>query len=402
MKKILFTILISVCCQCLFSQATCPTKYNPVTVKTCFSDYVNFVKKITLQSTLVQKGSSTDSGTLTTAGLATSLTHGNGFLLVNNTKGVIGVNTSTGYRVAATATGIQLQQGSTDSVTQTFTGSGSTDTTKFVATTSQYYFSPALDANSVTGFWKLTGNASTNSSTNFVGTTDGQDLKFAANSYRTMTLGVDSSFTASDDISLATPNYLIYGGDLARIGVTGKGLATQGNKVFFTAVDTMGIGSDMGIVNIDADLVPSTNKTYDFGRSAAEWRLGWFQAVNIDSGLTINNGTQGNGKILVSNVNGVARWDSSAISTSAGDAATLNVTAGRFRKDTSGSTFTLTNSYITANSHIFLQVVTSGLTTGNEVVVSAGSGSATITFQTSLIGASAPSANADIEFFVIN
>lgn len=92
---------------------------------------------------------------------------------------------------------------------------------------------------------------------------------------------------------------------------------------------------------------------------------------------------------------------SPGINTTAGDSATINKTAGRFRKDTTGTTFTLTNSYITANSIILLTLVTAGLTTGNQLSVVAGAGSATITFETAGVAA-APSANADVNFLIIN
>lgn len=92
---------------------------------------------------------------------------------------------------------------------------------------------------------------------------------------------------------------------------------------------------------------------------------------------------------------------STSINTTAGDSATMNVASGRFRKDTTGSTFTLTNSLITANSIILLTLVTAGLTTGNQLSVVAGAGSATITFETAGVAA-APSANADVNFFIIN
>lgn len=89
------------------------------------------------------------------------------------------------------------------------------------------------------------------------------------------------------------------------------------------------------------------------------------------------------------------------IDTTAGDSATINAIAGRFRKDTTGTTFTLTNSYITANSIVLLTLVTAGITTGNQLSVQAGAGSATITFETAGVGA-APSANCDVNFMVIN
>lgn len=90
-----------------------------------------------------------------------------------------------------------------------------------------------------------------------------------------------------------------------------------------------------------------------------------------------------------------------SINTTAGDSATINTTVGRFRKDTSGTTFTLTNSFITANSIIHLTYASDPGITGFDAIVVAGAGSAVITFFTSGVAA-APTANTDINFIVIN
>ena len=91
-----------------------------------------------------------------------------------------------------------------------------------------------------------------------------------------------------------------------------------------------------------------------------------------------------------------------SINTTAGDSATINAMAGRFRKDTTGSTFTLTNSFITANSIILCSIVTDLTSTGNAVTVVAGSGSAVFTFWTVGTGAAAPSTDTDVNFLVVN
>lgn len=93
----------------------------------------------------------------------------------------------------------------------------------------------------------------------------------------------------------------------------------------------------------------------------------------------------------------------SGISTSAGDAATIEAQTGRFRKDATGSAFTLTNANITANSIIILTPVTVGLTGGKYLTVQAGTGSAVITFEDTATGiATPPSANMDVNFVIIN
>ena len=103
---------------------------------------------------------------------------------------------------------------------------------------------------------------------------------------------------------------------------------------------------------------------------------------------------------------GASRFDgdiqfSKGIDTTAGDSATVNAIAGRFRKDTSGTTFTLTNSFITANSIIQLTYASDTGITGFDAYVVAGAGSAVINFTTSGVAA-APTSNADMNFLVIN
>lgn len=91
----------------------------------------------------------------------------------------------------------------------------------------------------------------------------------------------------------------------------------------------------------------------------------------------------------------------SSINTTAGDSATINSRVGRFRKDTTGTTFTLTNSFITANSIIQLTLASDPGITGFDFFVVAGAGSAVITFTTSGVAA-APTNNLDVNFLVIN
>lgn len=91
------------------------------------------------------------------------------------------------------------------------------------------------------------------------------------------------------------------------------------------------------------------------------------------------------------------QFTSKTINTTAGDAATIDSPAGRFRKDATGATFTLTDSYVTANSIILLTAANAAVdATAVTWTVSAGSGTATITF------VAAPTANFDMNFLIIN
>lgn len=92
-----------------------------------------------------------------------------------------------------------------------------------------------------------------------------------------------------------------------------------------------------------------------------------------------------------------------AINTSAGDSATINALSGRFRKkSTSGTDFTLTNSFITANSIILLTFASVPGAAGYDApIVVASAGSAIIYFKTASVAA-APSNNVDVNFLIIN
>lgn len=87
----------------------------------------------------------------------------------------------------------------------------------------------------------------------------------------------------------------------------------------------------------------------------------------------------------------------SAINSSAGDAATINNQTGQFLKDGTGTTFTLTNSFIKSTSIILLTWASDpGAGAAHDISVVAGVGSAVITF------GAAPSGNTPMNFLVFN
>lgn len=90
-------------------------------------------------------------------------------------------------------------------------------------------------------------------------------------------------------------------------------------------------------------------------------------------------------------------FSNKGINTTSGDGAIINGSSGRFRKDATGTTFTLTNSFITANSIIICtQANAAPDATAVSWSVLAGSGSATIEF------IAAPSGDFDMNFVVFN
>lgn len=166
-----------------------------------------------------------------------------------------------------------------------------------------------------------------------------------------------------------------------------------------TAVDNITVFSANTSDNfIGIGLTPTINQGTTFSYTGVD--------INVTETAT------GSGTKLIQNwrVGGTSKFSISntgqinvvkGIDATAGDAATVNAVAGRFRKDATGTTFTLTNSFITANSIVMLQYASDTGITGFDSYVVAGAGSAVITFTTSGVAA-APTNNTDVNFLVIN
>lgn len=144
------------------------------------------------------------------------------------------------------------------------------------------------------------------------------------------------------------------------------------------------------------DVFTSAENAYAFGTRARSGHDNAFVFGTDGESTEDNQATFSDSITEISFIGTLAVRDDS-ISTSAGDAATINAVSGRFRKDNSGTTFTLTNSRITANSIIqFALASDPGAASAYQIYVTAGVGSATFTF------GAAPSANADINFWIVN
>lgn len=116
--------------------------------------------------------------------------------------------------------------------------------------------------------------------------------------------------------------------------------------------------------------------------------------LDISGTMSVSSTASVNGIELVS---GSMSVTTKGINTTAGDAATINSPAGRFRKDTSGTTFTLTNSFITANSILIITLASDpGAPLTHAIWTSCSAGSATITWD------AAPTNNTDVNFFLVN
>lgn len=128
------------------------------------------------------------------------------------------------------------------------------------------------------------------------------------------------------------------------------------------------------------DITGGAVENYAIYTGLGRVRLG--DTTSVDNDLIIN------GDLTVSN---------KVINTTAGDTATINSIAGRFRKDTSGTTFTLTDSFCTTNSIIQITLASDPGNSGtHNYHVTANSGNFVVTFE------NAPNNNTDVNFTIAN
>jgi hypothetical protein len=117
------------------------------------------------------------------------------------------------------------------------------------------------------------------------------------------------------------------------------------------------------------------------------------ETLDVTGTMSVSSTSSVNGLQLSS---GGYTVTSKTINTTSGDAATIDSPIGRVRKDNTGTVFTLTNSFITANSIIMITFASDpGPNPTHAVWVTAGSGSCTINFD------AAPN-ECDINFMIMN
>jgi len=293
-----------------------------------------------------------------------------------------------------------------------------------VANPSDISVSTLVNANA----WGITGNSGTTAGTNFVGTTDAVDLVFKAynlesgridgnnnTSFGTLALSNNSSGTNNSGFGRGSLQNLTNGDFNTSFGIALNNLTSANYcvAVGYGALNTLSTGdNNLSLGSLSGQTITSGTYNTIIGHQADVSSATSLNRIAIGAGASatldyqfaisptvthINfplNSHQ-SGALLFSDGNGIGTWSSTSINTTSGDSVTINAVAGRFRKDTSGTTFTLTNSFINANSIILLTMVQLDAT-ATRAVVSATSGSATITFD------AAPTSNLDVNFLVIN
>lgn len=211
-----------------------------------------------------------------------------------------------------------------------------------------------------------TGTLTTSSTATVQISGTGQD-----SGHLTIDAGIQSDFSPNDAILKGGDSPSVGGG---RAEVKG-GTATSGAGGSVLLQSRDGVGTNKSGGTIQAKL----------GTATGNGTNGYFYVTNNADATMFKVGYTGQIDVVKS------------IDTTAGDAATIDAVAGRFRKDTSGTTFTLTNAFITANSIIVLTAANAAIdANATNWTVSAGAGSATITFN------AAPAANFDMNFMVLN
>lgn len=164
-----------------------------------------------------------------------------------------------------------------------------------------------------------------------------------------------------------------------------------------TVIEWAGLYNTTSIVNsasgtlivLDGLIINATNGNFEFSGNILP-----YDSNIVDLG-SVNKRYQ-NG--LINSIYTYSIIDeASTVNTTAGDAATINAISGRFRKDATGATFTVTNSYITANSIVLLTPANAAIdATATTWTVDVSGGNILVTFN------AAPTANFDMNFFVIN
>ena len=174
---------------------------------------------------------------------------------------------------------------------------------------------------------------------------------------------------------------LIYGTTSSQFLMLDNG---TGARLAYNSNNYMNIGNSTGLLTLNG----AAQQSWNTSGSALTG------SVSVSNTFSATGTSSLNGIQLVSGGYSVTTKE---INTTTGDAATINSPIGRFRKDTSGNTFVLTNSFITANSIITVSYASDpGVAQHYYPYITAIAGSATVTFP------AAPSNDLDVNFIIMN
>jgi hypothetical protein len=151
--------------------------------------------------------------------------------------------------------------------------------------------------------WNINGNAGTNPATNFIGTTDDVDLYIKRDSIITGAFTSGGSFFFGDLLGL---------GENQKFGMTG-GVATMQMRrrfeVLFTDLTVLfKVDKAQSRIQFGLNMQPLATNTYSVGTSSVRCSNIYSVLGNFTGALTIADGTQGAGKVLTSDANGLSSW----------------------------------------------------------------------------------------------
>jgi hypothetical protein len=132
--------------------------------------------------------------------------------------------------------------------------------------------------------WNLTGNAGTNPTTHFVGTTDAQDLSIRAGSFGRIRVYDDGRVLVGS--STSTSQRLTVGGHNSTVRLTGTGANESGATMFFGDGNNVSLQEDVdNALRIDA-----TQRTAIMGGSVGIKTTAPIQDLDVNGRVHVNNG----------------------------------------------------------------------------------------------------------------
>lgn len=144
--------------------------------------------------------------------------------------------------------------------------------------------------------WSLTGNAGTNPATNFIGTTDSVDVIVSRNG-----IGYDKS-----NLKLSNCTAILSSG-------CGDSIVVGGESADIKIFEALGGKIEMIGGAIAIRCASNVSKNIILQKSGSSTNVIIEDTITVNGNLKINNGTQGAGKVLTSDSNGLASWQGGII-----------------------------------------------------------------------------------------
>lgn len=172
------------------------------------------------------------------------------------------------------------------------------------------------------GGWSLTGNSGTTAGTNFIGTTDNVDLVFKRNGLLSGRIGSENTYFGNGSGSSRTSGVsnAFFGQGAGYFNTTGSSntfIGDQSGASNTTGSNNIYIGNQSGVFSTTlsnriiinsithATVATDTVESLIYGIQSATVSD---QKLRVNGKFQINDATQGSGKVLTSDANGVGSW----------------------------------------------------------------------------------------------